>query len=278
MSANLFIDKYHRSIKNVVILVQENRSFNHMVGWMKSLDPDGVTKAESNPISTADPNSGIIHFTDDIGFVDPDPGHSFEAVYEQVFDRPWTADSTSSSEPLRSTMGGFAQQAEEKEKGLSETVMKGLRPEAVPVFKELVAEFGFVTGGSRRYRERHSRIGCTFIQRRRMGQAAMIWSCWLRGILKRPYLNPSRRVDSLLVSTINTLPLRSSIGNSNTKTISNPHHFPCHFIKLVKNLVPTHTISHVISPNLVQMNTASPNLVLHGSFTILFFLVLPFNF
>ena len=104
-----------------------------MVGWMKSLDLDSVTKAESNPISTTEPNSGDIHFTDNAGFVDPDPGHSFEAVYEQVFGRPWTADSASSSEPLRPTMDGFAQQAEEKEKGLSETVMKGLRPEAVPI-------------------------------------------------------------------------------------------------------------------------------------------------
>ena len=115
-----------------------------MVGWMKSLNPeiDGVTGAESNPISAADPNSGVIYFTNDAGFVDPDPGHSFEAVYEQVFGRPWTADSASSPDPLRPTMGGFAQQAEEKEKGLSKTVMRGLRPEAVPVFKELVAEFG----------------------------------------------------------------------------------------------------------------------------------------
>ncbi|KAJ9680321.1 hypothetical protein PVL29_019592 [Vitis rotundifolia] len=131
-------------IKTVVVLVQENRSFDHMLGWMKSLNPeiDGVTGAESNPISTSDPNSPVVYFTDDAGYVDPDPGHSFEAIYEQVFGHPWTADSAASSEPLRPTMDGFAQQAEAKEQGLSKTVMKGLKPEALPVFNELVAEFG----------------------------------------------------------------------------------------------------------------------------------------
>ncbi|KAI8545606.1 hypothetical protein RHMOL_Rhmol07G0052600 [Rhododendron molle] len=46
-------------IKTVVVLVQENRSFDHMLGWMKSLNPeiDGVTGKESNPLSTSDSNS-----------------------------------------------------------------------------------------------------------------------------------------------------------------------------------------------------------------------------
>lgn len=126
-------------IKTVVILVQENRSFDHMLGWMKSLNPeiDGVTGKESNPISTADANSTRIFYRDGAGYIEPDPGHSFQAIYEQVFGVAWSA----SNKKLTPTMEGFAQQAEETKKGLSETVMTGFKPDAVPVYKELVAEF-----------------------------------------------------------------------------------------------------------------------------------------
>ncbi|XXG78036.1 hypothetical protein AAC387_Pa08g2063 [Persea americana] len=126
-------------IKTVVVLVQENRSFDHIIGWMKSLNPEinGVTGAESNPISTSNPNSDLIYFGDRSEYVDPDPGHSFQAIYEQVFGAEFSINS-SIEVPL---MNGFAQQAEKTEKGMSETVMNGFRPHALPVYKELVSEF-----------------------------------------------------------------------------------------------------------------------------------------
>ncbi|PKI42488.1 hypothetical protein CRG98_037123, partial [Punica granatum] len=79
-------------IKHIVILVQENRSFDHMLGWMKSLNPeiDGVTGAESNPLPASsaeseDQNSipRLLHFQDNATYIDPDPDHSFQAIYEQ---------------------------------------------------------------------------------------------------------------------------------------------------------------------------------------------------
>ncbi|KAL5770072.1 hypothetical protein ACOSP7_014226 [Xanthoceras sorbifolium] len=130
-------------IKTIVVLVQENRSFDHMLGWMKSLNPeiDGVTGSESNPISTSDQNSSRIFFGDTSGYVDPDPGHSIQAIFEQVFGITWTQHSSSSSSQLEPTMQGFAQNAERTKKGMAETVMNGFKPETVPVYKELVAEF-----------------------------------------------------------------------------------------------------------------------------------------
>lgn len=73
-------------IKTVVVLVQENRSFDHILGWMKSLNPkiDGVTGQESNPLDTSNTNSPRINFGDGSVYVDPDPGHSIQAIYEQV--------------------------------------------------------------------------------------------------------------------------------------------------------------------------------------------------
>ena len=128
-------------IKTVVVLVQENRSFDHMLGWMKSLNPeiDGVTGSESNLISTSDPNSNRVFFGDQSAYVDPDPGHSIQDIYEQVFGEPWTE--ASAAKNLAPTMEGFAQNAERIKPGMAETVMNGFKPDAVPVYQQLVSEF-----------------------------------------------------------------------------------------------------------------------------------------
>ncbi|KAG8488274.1 hypothetical protein CXB51_018323 [Gossypium anomalum] len=75
-------------IKTIVVLVMENRFFDHMLRWMKQyVNPsiNGVTGDECNPISTKNPNQESICFIDDTEFVDLDSGHSFEAVEQQVF-------------------------------------------------------------------------------------------------------------------------------------------------------------------------------------------------
>ncbi|GER48563.1 non-specific phospholipase C6 [Striga asiatica] len=99
-----------------------------MLGWMKkSINPsiNGVTGRECNSVSNK-----TICFTDDAVYVDPDPGHSFEDVEKQVF----------GSGPIP-TMSGFAEQALSMSENLSETVMKGFRPENVPIYAALVNEF-----------------------------------------------------------------------------------------------------------------------------------------
>ncbi|KAH6793793.1 non-specific phospholipase C4 [Perilla frutescens var. hirtella] len=128
-------------IKTIVVLVQENRSFDHMLGWMKTLNPEinGVTGSESNPLSTSEPESNRIIFGDGSAYVDPDPGHSIQDIYEQVFGVQWSPDQNQNVEP---SMQGFAQNAERKEAGMSSTVMNGFNPDAVAVYKELVSEFG----------------------------------------------------------------------------------------------------------------------------------------
>lgn len=130
-------------IKTVVVLVQENRSFDHMLGWMKTLNPEinGVTGSESNLVSTSDPGSDRIHFQDNSVFVDPDPGHSIQDIYEQIFSEPWTAESA--AKKLEPKMQGFVQNAAKQKEGeaMKETVMNGFKPGLVPVYEELVKEF-----------------------------------------------------------------------------------------------------------------------------------------
>ncbi|MCO5600487.1 hypothetical protein L7F22_054600 [Adiantum nelumboides] len=115
----------------------ENRSFDHMLGWLKRLNPeiDGVTGYEWNRINVRNPNSKRVYFNDDAEFVDPDPGHSFQAIREQIFGKN---DTSANPAP----MTGFAQQAESMEVGFSRTVMSGFRPEIVSSFTSLAMEYG----------------------------------------------------------------------------------------------------------------------------------------
>ncbi|KAL8055571.1 hypothetical protein ABFX02_04G065300 [Erythranthe guttata] len=124
-------------IKTVVVMVMENRSFDHMLGWMKKLNPEinGVDGSEYNRISTTDPNSPRVVFGDKSHFVDPDPGHSFQAIREQIFG----SNVTSSDRPP--PMNGFAQQAFSMDPNMTQSVMNGFHPDKVAVYKSLVSEF-----------------------------------------------------------------------------------------------------------------------------------------
>lgn len=129
-------------IKTIVVLIQENRSFDHTLGWFKELNReiDGVTKSDPklNPVLSSDLNSVI--FDDQSQYVDLNPGHSIRDIYEQVFGKPWDM-SHPDPNPGPATMSGFAQNAERKMKGMSSAVMNGFKPDALPVYKELVQNF-----------------------------------------------------------------------------------------------------------------------------------------
>lgn len=123
-------------IKTVVVLVMENRSFDHILGWLKSTRPeiDGLTGNESNRLSVTDPKSPEVHVSSDAFFIDSDPGHSFQAIREQIF-----GSNQSAGNPA--LMNGFAQQAHTMSPGMAATVMSGFKPEVLPVYTELANEF-----------------------------------------------------------------------------------------------------------------------------------------
>lgn len=127
-------------IKTLVVVVMENRSFDHMLGWLKSSRPDidGLTGSEYNHVVASDPSSPKVFVSDQAVFVDSDPGHSIQAITEQIFG--------GLSEKLTSSystapMNGFAQQAERMGQGMAQTVMSGFTPDLVPVYTALVNEF-----------------------------------------------------------------------------------------------------------------------------------------
>ncbi|KAG9143478.1 hypothetical protein Leryth_016485 [Lithospermum erythrorhizon] len=125
-------------IKTIVILVMENRSFDHILGWLKQTRPDinGLSGSEFNHLNSSDPNSKKIRVSNSALYVESDPGHSIQAIKEQIFG------SNTTQIPDPAPMNGFAQQAYTMGvPGLEKTVMSGFKPELLPVYTELVNEF-----------------------------------------------------------------------------------------------------------------------------------------
>src|SRR5215470_1854731 len=73
-------------LKHIVVLMMENRSFDHMLGSLKAVNPaiDGVTDQMSNPDTTgaAIKPQPLAEFQSQL---DPDPDHHFPAVDLQIF-------------------------------------------------------------------------------------------------------------------------------------------------------------------------------------------------
>lgn len=125
-------------IKTIVLLVMENRSFDHFMGLMKKLNPsiDGLSGTEDNPITPGELGAPRIRISDMAELVDPDPGHEFEQVAAQIYGSLANVDAL--REP---TMDGFVAQAESVMPGLSRRVMSAFRPEVVPVTTALAMNF-----------------------------------------------------------------------------------------------------------------------------------------
>ena len=74
------------NLKHIVVLMMENRSFDHMLGSLKAVNPqiDGVSDQLSNPdtTGTAVKPQALAEFQ---GQLDPDPDHHFPAVDLQIF-------------------------------------------------------------------------------------------------------------------------------------------------------------------------------------------------
>jgi phospholipase C len=75
------------AIKHFVYLIQENRSFDHILGWLKRTHPEiqGLTGEEYNLFDSTDPNSQKFFVHDDNPYRTFSPGHSIGTITEQVF-------------------------------------------------------------------------------------------------------------------------------------------------------------------------------------------------
>ncbi|KJE90470.1 phosphoesterase [Capsaspora owczarzaki ATCC 30864] len=124
------------AIKYIVVLMEENRSFDEMLGWLKETNPaiEGLTGTESNPYNTSDPLSQRVVVNKFAKYSDSDPDHGTDATTEQVFGRgPQNVNIA--------PMDGFVENAESVLKGMGYEVMSCFTPDSAPVISTLATEF-----------------------------------------------------------------------------------------------------------------------------------------
>jgi len=125
------------ALRHIVVLMMENRSFDHMLGDLKKVDSriDGLDGTESNPDSNGDeitvqPNAEYQ------SQLQPDPGHHFEDTRLQVFG----IDDDSGSDP---NMKGFIKAYFNKRNDVknSHNIMSYFTADKVPVLTTLARKY-----------------------------------------------------------------------------------------------------------------------------------------
>jgi phospholipase C len=125
------------SLKHIVVLMMENRSFDHMLGSLKAVNAkiDGISDDLSNPDTTG-ASIKPQPLADFQGQLDPDPDHHFPAVDLQVFG--------GETSPNRSpNMQGFVKSYFNQQRDVehSRKIMYYFAQNQLPVITTLALEF-----------------------------------------------------------------------------------------------------------------------------------------
>ena len=130
------------NLKHVVVLMMENRSFDHMLGALKADDPriNGLTGNESNLDTTNEP-AKVLPQAEFQSQLDPDPDHHFPAVHKQLyFGTP--------GPPAAPSMGGFVQSYFDQQKDAkhSRKIMYYFAKGKLPVLQTLARSYAVFNG------------------------------------------------------------------------------------------------------------------------------------
>src|SRR3984957_14665300 len=127
-----------QSLRHVVVLMMENRSFDHMLGALKANHPniDGLTGNESNP-DTSGAQVLVQPLAEYQSQLDPDPNHHFAAVNLQIFN------STQHGPPLPATMQGFIASYfnQQQNTAHSHDILYYFAPDKLPVLTTLATQY-----------------------------------------------------------------------------------------------------------------------------------------
>jgi phospholipase C len=121
-------------LKHIVVLMMENRSFDHMLGYLKAVDSriDGIDGTQTNPDTEGKmiPAQPLAKYQSQL---QPDPGHHFEDVRLQIHGDP----------PGSPPMQGFIKAFYKKQQNVkhSHNIMYGFLPEKLPVITTLARKY-----------------------------------------------------------------------------------------------------------------------------------------
>jgi phospholipase C len=130
------------NLKHIVVLMMENRSFDHMLGALKADDPriNGLTGNESNLDTTNEPVK-VQPLAEFQSQLDPDPNHHFPAVHQQLY-------AGTPGPPVVPSMQGFVQSyfTEQKDVAHSRKIMYYFPKEKLPVLTTLARSYAIFNG------------------------------------------------------------------------------------------------------------------------------------
>ncbi|TAM83444.1 MAG: hypothetical protein EPN47_04870 [Acidobacteria bacterium] len=130
------------NLKHIVVLMMENRSFDHMLGALKAEDSriNGLTGNEENLDTTNEPVKVQPH-AEFQGQLDPDPDHHFAAVHKQLF-------FGTPGPPAVPSMQGFVQSYFDQQRDVrhSREIMYYFDVDKLPVLHNLARKFAVFNG------------------------------------------------------------------------------------------------------------------------------------
>jgi phospholipase C len=131
-----------QSLRHVVVLMMENRSFDHMLGALKAEDPriNGLTGQESNLDNSSEP-ARVQPLAAFQGQFVPDPDHHFPAVHKQLY-------FGTAAPPTMPSMAGFVQSYWDQCRDVahSHRIMYYFGRGKLPVLHTLAREFAVFNG------------------------------------------------------------------------------------------------------------------------------------
>jgi phospholipase C len=125
-------------IKHIIVLMEENRSFDHMFGYYPGVN--GLTGKEFNLLDPADPKSTSIMVNKNqpqIALCDPDHGTPGTTI--KIFGA-----AAAKNDFTNATMTGFVERESKNAKTNYCNVMEMMNPETVPVITALAQNFGLM--------------------------------------------------------------------------------------------------------------------------------------
>ncbi|HKV91103.1 MAG TPA: alkaline phosphatase family protein [Candidatus Angelobacter sp.] len=131
------IGKPDDRIKHIIVLMLENRSFDHMLGYSRIDGVDGVWDKDCSNLDENGTKVSTSPNAQTAGDLMVDPGHDFTDVQIQLFS-PNDKNQMPGTDPQ---MNGFIRSYARYKDAKSHNIMKCFSPESVPVLTRLAREF-----------------------------------------------------------------------------------------------------------------------------------------